>query len=271
AWKRGNYVDGFYHAHGGYAESGRVVAALLRQAIRAGVDVRPEQPVGELLRESGRVRGVRLAEGEQVEGDHVLLAAGSWTPLLLPELQSVMAATGHPVFHLKPDNPELFSTPAFVVFTADVSRTGWYGFPFHPTEQVIKIANHGPGVRLHPERDERVVTASDEQALRAFLRATFPALVNAPIVYTRRCLYTDTLDEHFWIDRHPEVEGLSVATGGSGHGFKFAPVLGALIADAVEGVADVENAWLARFRWRELGASTAGEEAARFHQPASGG
>lgn len=82
------------------------------------------------------------------------------------------------------------------------------------------------------------------------------------MVYTRRCLYADTLDEHLWIDRHPEIAGLSVATGGSGHGFKFAPLLGALIADSVE---KRDNPWLHKFRWRELLPETAGEEAARYH------
>ena len=65
------------------------------------------------------------------------------------------------------------------------------------------------------------------------LDASFPALTDAPIVATRCCLYCDTPDEHFWIGRHPEAPGLTVASGDSGHGFKFAPVLGRLIAARV--------------------------------------
>ena len=177
-------------------------------------------------------------------------------------LSGTLRATGHPVFHLAPADPELFAAPDFVVFTADVANSGWYGFPLHPRERVVKVANHGVGMPVHPDRDERVVTAEDEAALRRFLADTFPALADAPIVYTRRCLYNDTLDEHLWIDRHPEVSGLTVAAGGSGHAFKMAPVLGGLIADAVEGR---PNRWLHKFRWRTLQAATAGEEAARYH------
>ena len=81
------------------------------------------------------------------------------------------------------------------------------------------------------------------------------------------CLYNDTLDEHFWIDHHPEKEGLSVATGGSGHGFKFGPVLGDLIADVVEGR---PNEWADLFRWRELSPDTTGEEASRYHGDSDG-
>lgn len=261
AWKPGAYVDGFFHARGGYAESGRVVKTLLAEAEQNGATLYAAEVTG-LVQQKNRVTGVRLADGKRVLADHVLVAAGSWSHLLVPGLDRYMKATGHPVFHLRPGNPDLFTPPHFAVFTADVARTGWYGFPLHPQEGVVKIANHGPGVTLNPATDKRVVTAADEAHLRHFLEDTFPALVAAPIVYTRRCLYADTLDEHLWIDRHPEIEGLSVATGGSGHGFKFAPVLGPLIADAVEGK---ENNWLPKFQWRDLGVETAGEEAARHH------
>ena len=64
------------------------------------------------------------------------------------------------------------------------------------------------------------------------------------------CVYTDTFDGDFLISRHPEVEGLTVASGGSGHGFKFGPVLGRLIADAVEGT---PNPYLDRYAWRPVG------------------
>lgn len=262
AWNAGRYVDGFYSPRGGYAESGRIVSALHALAQRAGVMLHEGQTADELLGAPGRVTGVRTREGATFHADHVLVAAGAWTPVLLPELEGVMKPTGHPVFHLKPKNPTLFTPPNFVVFTADISRTGWYGFPFHPREGVVKVANHGVGVRLHPEKDERVVYESDAAHLRRFLTETFPALADAEIVYTRRCLYCDTLDEHFWIDRHPARDGLSVSAGGSGHGFKFAPVLGALTADVVEGKA---NLWTSKFRWRALVPNSQGEEASRFH------
>lgn len=262
AWRPGAFVDGFYHAHGGFAESGRVVTALLERAKAKGVRVLEGQTVGEVVREGGRATAVRSEAGDTFPAAHVVIAAGAWTPLLLPELAPLLKTTGHPVFHLQPPDPGLFSPPHFAVFTADVARTGWYGFPLHPRQGVVKIANHGVGLRLHPRHDARLVTPEDEDNLRAFLAATFPSLAAAPIVYTRRCLYCDTLDEHFWIDRHPEVAGLTVAAGGSGHGFKFAPILGGLIADAVEGR---PNHWLPKFRWRALAPETGGEEAARYH------
>jgi len=74
------------------------------------------------------------------------------------------------------------------------------------------------------------------------------------------CMYCDTHDGHFWIARDPEREGLVIAAGDSGHGFKFAPVLGEITADAVEAK---DNLLLHKFRWRpELCAGT-GTDAAR--------
>ena len=262
AWKTGAWVDGFYNPRAGFVESGRVVAALIERAHEAGVTVVAGQTADKLVRDDSRVTAVKTREGETLVAGHVIVCAGAWTPYLLPELRPVMKSSGHPVFHLKTDRTELFTPPAFAVFTADIANTGWYGFPLHPREDVLKIANHGVGREVHPELDERMVTADDETALRRFLSGTFPALVEAPIVYTRRCLYCDTLDEHLWIDRHPEIDGLTVAAGGSGHAFKMAPVLGDLIADAALGQS---NLWLPKFRWRALETGTAGEEAARFH------
>ncbi|MGA7306764.1 MAG: FAD-dependent oxidoreductase [Rhodothermales bacterium] len=260
AWS-GAYVDGFYHAVGGFAESGRVSAALAAEAASLGVQLHLGSAVVELVKSNGRMAGVRTQAGEVIHAGHVVVAAGAWTPVLVPDLSPVMKVTGHPVFHLKPVQPDYFTPPLFATFTADVARTGWYGFPVHPRERVVKVATHGVGLRLHPDAP-RVVTEEDERNLRRFLADALPALADAPIVYTRRCLYCDTLDEHFLIDHHPETTGLSVASGGSGHGFKFAPILGPLIADMVE---SNSNPWLEKFRWRSLETGTGGEEAARFH------
>ncbi len=262
AWNSANYVDGYYHQLGGYAESGRVVSALAEKAEQDGVTLIAGESVVEILQENGRIQGVRTDKNNIYYARQVILAAGAWTHILLPELAPVMRASGHPVFHLRPSDPHHFTPPHFVTFTADISHTGWYGFPYHPHEKVVKIANHGIGQQLHPNNDERLVTPADEQNLRRFLAQTFPALSTAPIVYTRRCLYSDTLDGHFWVDRHPQIEGLTVAAGGSGHGFKFAPILGTLIADACAGKT---NKWLPKFQWRQLDRSKQQEEASRHH------
>ena len=126
--------------------------------------------------------------------------------------------------------------------------------------RVVKMANHGVGRVMTPSSG-REVTEEETQALRAFTALTFPALDVAPIAKTRVCVYSDTSDRHFWIAPDPERAGLVVAAGGSGHAFKFAPLAGGWIADAVEGKG------APRFRWRPEALGAAGEEHAR-HSPA---
>jgi glycine/D-amino acid oxidase-like deaminating enzyme len=249
AWNAELYVDGYLNPDGGYAESGRVMSRLLELAQAAGVTLLPGQAFERLLdaKRGSRVAGVLTRDGSRFEGQHVVMAIGSWTPHMLPWTAPVFRSTGLPVFHLRPAAPELFTGAGFPVFSVDVSRTGYYGFPVHPTAGVVKVADHGLGRQLAPESPERVVNAVEVDEFRAFLGRSLPALATAPIVYTRVCLYCDTWDGHFWIAPDPEREGLVLATGDSGHGFKFAPLLGEWIADAVEGR---PNPMLAKFRWR---------------------
>jgi len=261
AWRPGAYVDGFYHSQGGFVESGRVVEALVRLAIEKGVMLYPDQTVEALIQEGSQIKGAHTRDGSTFLAEHVVVASGAWTVLIVPDLASILRITGHPVFHLKPVNPALFAPPDFVVFTADIARTGWYGFPLHPHENVVKLGHHGTGQVLNPREDKRQVSLSEVESLRAFLLTTFPALYDAPLVYTRCCLYVDTPDGDFWIDRHPQLKGLTVASGDNGHGFKFAPILGGLIADAVEGK---PNPWLSKFRWRDVSWHEVKKEASRF-------
>lgn len=255
-----HYVEAVFNPTAGYVQSGRVVEVLADYGRDIGVDIFEGQTAADFVIEKGHIRGVRTREGETFFCDQALVAAGAHTPYLLPELQPFIKATGHPVFWLKPADPAHFQPPQFAVFAADISNTGWYGFPYFPQHGVVKVAKHAAGLVLHPDKDDRQVHDAEVAGMRQFLAYTFPELVDAPLVYTRRCLYTDTLDGQFWIDRHPEIEGLAVSSGGSGHAMKMAPLLGELAADVVEGQ---DNPFLARYRWRELAAETVQIEEAR--------
>ncbi len=246
AWAAERYEDGFFDPVSGYAESGRVVAALLKRAEADGVNSRARNQFRALDEADNRVKGIVLADGEKIEGERVLFATGAWTPYLLPFTRRFFRATGHPVFHLQPRDPTLFLPERFPVFGADICTTGYYGFPIG-REGVVKIANHGPGREMPPDSPGRAVTEEETNELRAFVAETFPALVDASIVYTRICLYCDTADGDFWIAPDPDRAGLILTTGDSGHGFKFAPVLGEITADVVEGQ---DNPLIEKFRWR---------------------
>jgi len=246
AWASEHYPDGYLNPTGGWAESGKVVAWLARKARRDGVEVFEHCAFAQFLEDGSRVVGVQAQGGREFRADLTLLATGAWTPMLLPELSDVMWATGQPVLHFRVANPAEWQAPRFPVWAADIGRTGWYGFPAL-ADGTLKVANHGPGRRVHPDAP-REVSPDDEPRFRAFLRDTFSSLADAPLIGTRLCLYCDTFDGNFWLDHHPQRPGLFVAAGDSGHAFKFAPVLGNLIADAVERIPGLVHD---RFKWRE--------------------
>jgi glycine/D-amino acid oxidase-like deaminating enzyme len=265
AWNPQLYRDGILELEAGYAESGRVVAALIERTKSLGVELRERATFSRLDEGDDRVKGIVLDDGQRVAGEVVVMAVGAWTPYLLPFTEKFFGATGQPVFHLKPKHPELFTPERFPVFGADITTTGYYGFPLN-RDGVVKIANHGPGREMSPESPDRVVAPEEERNMREFLSVTFPVLADAPIVYSRVCMYCDTNDGHFWIAPDPERPGLIVATGDSGHGFKFAPVLGDIIADAVE---EKSNPLLQKFRWRPEVRTGSGTDAARFNPKTS--
>lgn len=245
AWNAANYRDGYLNPVGGWVESGRVIARLAADARALGIEIIENVPQPRLAFEGTRCIGI--ASGDQTwKADAVLVAAGAWTPIVLPHLQHVMGATAQTVFHFKPHDPQPFTPPQFPVWGADIGKTGWYGFPANQ-DGLVKVANHGVGRQVRAD-EPRTLPAGEEERYRAFLRDTFPSLADAPVHSTRVCLYCDTFDGAFWIDHDPAHPGLIVAAGDSGHAFKFTPVLGEIIADVVE---SKPNAWAQRYRWRE--------------------
>jgi glycine/D-amino acid oxidase-like deaminating enzyme len=259
AYREGALVDGYFNPVGGWAEASAAVRFLAERAQFMGIEIREE----------------RVERIDAIDADLVIVCAGAWVPRLVPELAGSLRAIGQPVFHLAPADPSLFEAARFPVFGADISRTGYYGFPAN-RDGIVKIANHGTGIaiaspgfpgarsdanasRRSIDDNERFTNAAQEAALREFVRDTFPALVDAPIVHTRLCVYCDTIDEHFWIAHDPARPHVTIATGGSGHAFKFGPALGSLIADIA---LDVPHPLAAKFRWRpELVAKARGDAA----------
>jgi len=155
---------------------------------------------------------------------------------------------GQPVYHFRLNDPEPYLPDRFPPWAADIANTGWYGFPAQ-ADGTMKIANHGSGIPADPNGETSVPAEMDE-VFADFLADTFPELAGSQIHSRRLCFYCDSWDGDFWIDWDPDHEGLLVASGGSGHGFKFAPLIGVLMADKVEGKT---NAWESRFKWRSVG------------------
>ena len=247
-WNSQYYIDGYFNPRAGWAEAGEVTASLAEDAANAGVRIVTGFAAVSLIQEGRRVTGAVATDGAELKADWVVVAAGVWTTILLPDLADRMWPVGQPIFYFKPEDIDSYRPPSFPPWGADIPRSGWYGFPAND-EGVLKMANHGPGRRMHAD-SERVIGPEEETNCRAFLNRSLPSLALLPFHDSKMCLYCDTWDGDFWIARDPERDGLVVATGGSGHAFKFAPVLGGLTADALEGT---ENTYSERFAWRPLG------------------
>src|SRR5438067_7430273 len=183
AWNAQRYPDGFLDLEAGYAESGRVVATLVSRAKSLGVELRENAKFQKLDETGSHVKGILLQNGEKITAAAIVMAVGAWTPYALPFTRKFFRASGQPVFHLKPDKPELFTPERFPIFGADISTTGYYGFPLN-RDGVVKIANHGSGREMSPDSPGRAVTKDEENKMRKFLSRSFPALSDAPIVFT---------------------------------------------------------------------------------------
>ncbi|HXQ02525.1 MAG TPA: FAD-dependent oxidoreductase, partial [Candidatus Udaeobacter sp.] len=173
AWNPELFRDGVLEWEAGYAESGRAVATLIQRAGSIGVKLRSTSRFANLDERDHRIEGIVLDNGERIAADRILIAAGAWTPYLLPFTKKFLHASGQAVFHLKPPRPDLFAPERFPVFGADITTTGYYGFPLN-RDGIVKIANHGSGREMSPESPQRAVTSEEEENLRKFLSWALP-------------------------------------------------------------------------------------------------
>ena len=257
-WNAQHYNDGYFNPRGGWGEAGETVSFLAAEAASAGTEIITGFSAQSVLVESGRAVGLRSTDGSEVKADCVVVAAGVWSPRLIPELEDMITPVAQTLIYLRPTLPDRFRPPHFPPWGADIPRTGWYGFPVN-AEGVVKLAIHGPGRMVDADAPRDADPAIVESG-RRFLAHSLPELAQAPLAGGRACFYNDTWDGDFYIARHPEIEGLVVSTGGSGHAFKFTPALGGITADVVEGK---PNRYAERFAWRPRGDVT--KESTRYH------
>jgi sarcosine oxidase len=216
-----------FEPRAGFLEPEAAVEATLALAADAGADLHYDEPVLEL---DGCV--LRTERGTYT-ADRVVVAAGAWLPELLPELAATFTAARQPLLWLAPREPELFGPDRFPIFVWEW-QPGWafYGFP--DVGDGFKAAVHHHGERTTPDAVDRELRAEDEEIIRELVRRYFPA-GDGPLREAAVCLYTNTPDEHFVIDTLPGDERVVVASPCSGHGFKFAPAIGEVLADLATG------------------------------------
>jgi glycine/D-amino acid oxidase-like deaminating enzyme len=203
---------------------------------------RPGTPKGAAL-ESLTVEG-----REPIEADSFVFACGPWLGQVFPDLLGPrIRATRQEVYFFGAPPGERFSDSQVPVWIEHGARL-FYGIPGNQ-HRGFKVADDTRGAVVDPTTMERLPSAEGLAAARALLARRFPGLKDAPLVEARVCQYENSPDEHFIIDRHPELSNAWIAGGGSGHGFKFGPALGERIAAIVLGDRRTDDMFaLARFK-----------------------
>jgi sarcosine oxidase len=211
---------------GGVIMARRAVQTLTAELSRKGVLVRrgragkPSAP--------GRVSTLGLMDGTTLPGDVFVFACGAWLPAVFPELLGprIIPTRQVVVYFGTPPGDERFAaahTPAWVDFAA-----GIYGVP-DLEGRGLKVGIDTHGTRFDPDAGDRSLDGESLDTARTWLRRRFPGMAEAPLVESRVCQYESTSTGDFLIDRHPDHHNVWLVGGGSGHGFKHGPAVGAYV------------------------------------------
>ncbi len=221
---------GILEPQSGVLMARRAVAAVVEDAVRRGVEYRVAQVTPP--RGTGRVKSLRTNTSDETAAEQFVFACGAWLGKLFPEiLGERIFATRQEVFYIGvPAGDARFAPPALPTFLFQEDES--YGMP-DLESRGLKIALDRHGERVDPDTQSRLASPQMVEEIRRYVARRFPGLRDAPIVETRACQYENTSSGDFLIDRHPELENVWFAGGGSGHGFKHGPAVGEYVTGEI--------------------------------------
>jgi sarcosine oxidase len=218
---------------GGFLLSERCIVAHVMLAMAHGAEVHGREKVvdWETLNDVVRVRTDRAV----YEADRLVITAGAWASQLVERLAGLAVPERQVLAWLQPSKPEWFTPERFPVFNLVVDEGRYYGFPVFSVPGFKFGRYHHLDEQVNPDTVDREGNARDEQILRAFAEKYFPDGAG-PTMALKVCMFTNSPDEHFILDLHPDYPQVSFAAGFSGHGYKFCSLVGEVMADlAIEG------------------------------------
>jgi len=230
---------------GGFVAVEPAIEAQVALAQAAGAELRTGVTVHSVASHGNGVR-IGTSQGD-IEAGTAIIAAGPWVGSLVPGLP--VRVTREVMAWFQPNDRTLFAADRFPVFILESRHGMHYGFPLHGSPGLKVAKHHHRDQTVDPDDFDRAVSAADEALIRAALAEHIPA-ANGPLAAAKTCLYTVTPDHDFIIDRQPEAPNIIVASPCSGHGFKFAPVIGEILAElATSGATqhDISRFRIARF------------------------
>lgn len=239
-----------YQKDGGFLTPERAVVAYVNAAMAHGAEIHGRETV---LGWEPRGDGVRVVTDRATyEADSLVFTAGSWNSRLMPWLAELATPERQVLIWMQPERPEHFRLENFPVFNCLVDEGRFYGFPVFGVPGFKFGKYHHLEEHGEPEMLRREPTREDEELLREFAARYFPT-ATGPTMTLKTCMFTNAPDGHFIVDLHPEFPQVSFASACSGHGYKFASVIGEILADLAERRAcrhDLSLFALARFGGR---------------------
>jgi sarcosine oxidase len=201
----------------------RAVASVAEDAVRLGAEYCTALAMNP--REAGRVKHITTSQGESIAAGEFVFACGPWLGKIFPDVLGtrIFPSRQEVFFFGIPAGDRRFAPPVLPTWLFQEDLV--YGMP-DIEGRGLKIAFDKHGERVDPDTQSRIVSPAMTEAVKKYVARRFPALRNAPIVETRVCQYENTSNGDFLIDRHPEMENVWFAGGGSGHGFKHGPAVG---------------------------------------------
>ncbi len=217
----------------GYVDPEASVKAHLQLAAAAGAELHFTEPALSFSTDpcGDRVQ-VQTERGTYTAG-RLVITAGPWAPQLLCELGLPLRVERHVLYWFGTSRGlEAFSPAVFPVYIWERDDgVHFYGFPHQPgPPDGVKVAFFHVGRPCAPETIDRVVHPEEIAAMQRCVREHIPGL-DGPLVHAATCMYTCTPDGHFLIDHHPRYANVIIGSPCSGHGFKFVPVIGEILAD----------------------------------------
>ena len=233
-----NYVNNFeyvFEPDAGFLLPGKMIDLYVQEAITAGAVVNTNERTINWSKE-GDVITVTTDKGSY-SASKLIITAGAWVNKMI-SLSVPLRITRQLIVWVRPSSPQKFYSsnfPCWMVATHDIHGV-YYGFPYLEAEQFgepsgLKFAWHNPAEETDPDNVNRNITDEEVKDVVNRVKQYIPD-VNSTIVEAKTCLYTNSPDEDFIIDHLPgHDKAVTIATGFSGHGFKFAPAMGEILAE----------------------------------------
>ncbi|KAB2866166.1 MAG: N-methyl-L-tryptophan oxidase, partial [Bauldia sp.] len=214
---------------GGFVLSERAIVAHVTMAQALGADIRARETVLDWSPIAGGGVRVRTTRGSY-EAGRLVLAPGAWIGDLVPALKPIAVPERQVLGWFQPGDPAKFAPDAFPVLNLMVEEGRYYLLPIWGVPGLKIGLYHHLGETGAADAISRDVTREDEAVLRRCIGRYFPQ-ADGPTMALHACMFTNTPDEHFIIDTLPGNADVVVASPCSGHGYKFASVVGDIVAD----------------------------------------